>query len=508
MEIANFQYKEKYYMIVLEHNKIKYGYQDNGLFNTNLTKEEINMMDYIMTKIVVQNNTNKHHKYGKTIHNKKLFQIMYDEISEKKFFFEIIDNKYKSPQLEDSIYLYKKFNSYKFYIVEKQSNEGKKRQTKNKKTVKQCVKVYGTFIIIYVSIGFALLSYMKPIFKYIGYSKMNTFYSNEQLDLGDVENQLLKNDKLSQEEKEEFRKFYTMIEENKKYINSHQIKQSLKNYSIEYQEETKKYIRGQNDKLKDHIIIYGKSSYLDCIKDPLYKNTLLHECCHTFHDITISGGLCEAINDTYTYEYTEPFSLNGYAESMCLYSLCEIINPDCFKAYYFQGNKQPLIDELKALINSEELAYNLIGNIDYLTTNELEKENCKNDQEIKKIDELQYELKTELYDSISKYFSAKYSYPIEEDPIMMAYLCNSGFLPEKNIHNKNQDYRSGYETTNIFPKGYFSQEYKEKHPYIELEQTRKDHKNAKHTIKIENIDRKDYSIKYGQQEKQDSPKKR
>lgn len=495
MEVANFNYNGKEYAVVLLNNNLQYGYKENGVFNTNLEKDEIDMMNYAMSKILISSDKSKHHKYGKTIHGGKIFQIMYDEISEKKFFYEIVGNEYKAPSFEDNIYLYEKFNLPKNYFANLKSNNKQEQDKKeNRKTIKQKIKVYGTITTLSLSLGFAVFFRNKPLFKHIECIIVDSLYSNEQIKIEDLEKSLSSNNQLTEEEKDEFRKFYPMVEENKEYINPYLLKYYLKNYHIEYLNENHPFAAGQNYKLENCIKIYNKTSYESCIKDSYYRETLSHECCHTFHDFTIAGGLCEALTETFTSEYAKIATTAYYNERLCLYSLCEIINPDCFKEYYFKGDKRPIIKELTALIDNEDLAYELIGNIDSLFYNGIEEIKCKDKQEKQKIYKLQHELKEEIYDSISKYFTMKYSYPIEEDNVMMAYLCNSGFLPDKNVYNKNQDIREGYKTTNVFPKGYFSKEYKAKNQNVFLEQTNAS--EMKHTLKVKNINREEFLEKY------------
>lgn len=492
MEIANFEYKEKEYVFILENNQIKYGYKENGELHTDFTKEEDDMMKYVMSKIFISSDKKNHHKCGKFIHDRKMFQIMYDEISEKKFFYEIVDNEYKFPTLNDNIYLYKIFNLCVQYLEKNIDTEVIKKHEPNerKKKIKQYVQFFGTHITVFIlstviTAAFTMSKNNKIINNPTEYNMVNESYE-EELTIDDLENNLQKNTNLTDEEKDEFRKFYKMVEENKEYISSDLIIDIFENVNINYVPKEKSGIKGEHDLVTHDIYLYETNSYEDVKEDEYTRTTLYHEIGHEFQKTGINLGhaLLEAVNEQISMEYTNSIPESYYNERMYFYALCELVNLDCFKELKFKCNIKPLINELKKIIDDEELAYELLGNIDCQRNLLYEVYECKTIDEEEEIRKQINDVKEKIYYTISEYFSAKYSYPIEEDEIMMSFLCNPLTFPLENLSNLN-DMHLFHDPRNIF-KGYFSKDFKKAFPYVIVNFTTESMKHMQQETNINN----------------------
>ena len=68
-----------------------------------------------MDKISISSNRKNHIKLNTIFYNRKKFQKFYDKVSGLIFFYEIINNKYKLPSIDDITYLMNKFNISSYY---------------------------------------------------------------------------------------------------------------------------------------------------------------------------------------------------------------------------------------------------------------------------------------------------------------------------------------------------------------------------------------------------------
>lgn len=455
MVVANFKYNDKEYVYVLNNNQVEYGYIENDVINNNLTEQEKQMMDYIFSKITISNDSKNHIKCGITIYNNKQFQIMYDTISERKFFYEIKNNKYCIPNDDDNLYLINRFNPI---ILYKDNNK-----IEHLKTL--AIKINCGMIVVFTSL-ILLNKYEKTPFVYLINSNINSFmdYNSGDYSSDQIKEIVENNNNLSKEEKKFILRYFNIIEENSNHISMKVMQENLSDLNIKYDKfscKDSEYTKGENNFETKEITIYNSESFNDVIELPYGEQTLLHEIIHSFSRITnLGNGLSEAITETMSSEYTNCSISHSYVnERCCLYALLEIIDVEDMKEFYFKGDATVLVDALNEIIQDREMSYELIGNIDLIYDYEvnLVKNNCDIDSTRQ-----YHELKNNIYNSISKYFSAKYGYDITEDQLMMTYLVNSGFATLKidspYIENNNDH--------GINQKGYFSTDYINLHPTV------------------------------------------
>lgn len=494
--VANFNYNNREYVYLLEGNKIVCGYKTNLGIDKNLTKDEKEMIKYVLSKIIISNDKNNHYKCGNFIHNGKRFQIMYDEISKRKFFYQIIDNNYALPSVEDNLYLFKMFNSSILYIKDNNNNPSNSKNHKNNKIefiVDYCMKglrVTASILILGICLEYCGgHNYItKLVSKFVPYSIESM-----------VEN-IKENKNLTEQEKKNVISCFNIIEDNQEYINTFMIENRLKYLNINYNKKTESMILGRYNPLDDLITIYCAESFDEVCDNELYMYIISHKISHIFgsdSNTFLGKSFAEAVNDQFTREYIQNYDEESYYEErMCLYSLCEIINPNDFKELHFKGGCKSIIDDLTDIINDKKMAYELIGNVDSLRHYNKEFYNCKNDEDRDDIYAQYVNTKNEIYNSISKYFYAKYGYNIEYDEIMMLYLVNSGFCSSIDTPFKIND------VTRIISKGYFSSDYKVSNPetiyYKKIIEPNEDHYIQQVTVKNINREmRKEYLEKNG-----------
>ena len=114
--LATFKYNGKEYVYYLDYNVIKYGYYDSNKNICNVDNEiEKRILDIALDKISISSNRKNHIKLNTIFYNGKKFQKFYDKVSGLIFFYEIINNKYKLPSIDDITYLMNKFNISSYY---------------------------------------------------------------------------------------------------------------------------------------------------------------------------------------------------------------------------------------------------------------------------------------------------------------------------------------------------------------------------------------------------------
>ena len=422
MVFATFEVENKEYRYTFINGKICYSYQKHGKICTNLTMEEREMMDNALAKIIISKSTR---------------------------------------HLKDDMYLTNQINS--IILANQKEGENVTKLTQQKFKVPIKVKKGLTTVGLIVEVTVAVMCLLKT---FPGIPYFYDSYQSQQYNLPYsatwIEEALHKNKNLSEEEKEFVYSHLDILEENKEYIDMAAVIYNMQNLHIEYSKEPdqiciEKNASGYFQYYGSKIFIAGGSSFAEVVSNPLLKTTLSHEIGHAFTPASsgLGTGLIEAINETLKYEYSEEYcsKLNTYAsQRICLYAFCEIICTDSLKYLHFRKDITPLINDLTTLIEDEEMAYQLIHEIDMLEINGTFIDNAE-------------ELRASIYKKIGTYFNAKYGYDITQDEIMMAYFSSSGFV---NIDDHIQLSYLGEPYLYEFrvPKGYFSNSYIKKYPNI------------------------------------------
>lgn len=164
MIFATFNYNTKEYIYLFKEGKIVYGYYVNGEIYTDLTMEERNLMDKTYSKFMISTNKENHRKCGVINYNGKKYQIFYDKVSKRKFFFEIEEKGYTMPNPETYLYLDSYFNpEYVCEITDEQSNLEAQIQKLNKENYErkypsiQLSVLTGTLSLILMTTGLGMM---------------------------------------------------------------------------------------------------------------------------------------------------------------------------------------------------------------------------------------------------------------------------------------------------------------------------------------------------------------
>jgi hypothetical protein len=428
MILASFQNKKKEYVYTLKNNKIEYGYKTKEGISNNLTINEINLMNQLYTKFTISKEEKNHKKCGIVQYHNKTFQIMYDIISQRKFFYEINGNTYQTPTLEDFLYLDNKLNPE--YLFLKNTSIFIKNETINRLT--KTILIQGMSITITLSgLHYINQSHIIDNVYLTSHQTIETIQENmSNLTIEDLKLAVEKNDNLSIEEKEFILSNFDILEENIEYIDIPMIYNRLLNLSISYDSSNFPVNEASFSVLAKYttnnvIIVYGCSSFEE-VKEKR-ENDLRHELFHVFtaRHYSLTHMTYEAMNEIFSLEYgNENLKNNSYSlNSNVVYPLIELIGPEKMKEYYFKNNPQILIHSLTDIIDDENKAYELIGMIDNLEINYADQINENPDLSLEEVKENLYSPINAL---INEYFTEKYGYDMMQDEIMENYIYNQG----------------------------------------------------------------------------------
>lgn len=214
--------------------------------------------------------------------------------------------------------------------------------------------------------------------------------------------------------------------------------------------------------------------------------------------------LMEVINELFTREYFEEYcekygvdNGTGYDDMMpYMFGLSELLNEDTLRKYKYNDSLSIIISDLLQTDNNMEKAYELItsiNSIDLYGTNKYnveEKLGLDNaipntitgeyigreplsSEEKELLDNANKEIEENykrIHDGFAYFYEKKYNKDMSNDMVMLLYFYNSPIQTEEE-HQKVIEFlniEKGTKLT-INPKGYVSESYKEKHPYITVE---------------------------------------
>ena len=234
------------------------------------------------------------------------------------------------------------------------------------------------------------------------------------------------NPNLIPDEKMLFSAYNSFLEDNSQYIDMNVLVPKLKNFSIDYTSETNNSAAATCNISDTLITVYGATDFYNTL-----PGVLLHEYGHVVSpQYTFLGtGLDEAVTETIKNEicYDNFGNYQTYHFECCyLKILCETIGAEVFKEYHLTGNIFCVIEELKKIIPDEELAIKLISDIDSITIYNKKLNKDLIFLERKEIEQNIEYCKSEVENSLNRYFCAAKGYDMREDAIVRLYMREYG----------------------------------------------------------------------------------
>lgn len=248
------------------------------------------------------------------------------------------------------------------------------------------------------------------------------------------------------------------IKENKDYIDIKNVIKKLRSFEISYSEinDSKTNVAGSYNSLFNRISLKEKDF------ESSNKRAYFHELNHLISKSKLNNRniISETINELFTREYfgSDSNENQGYEKYMMnAYVLAEILPEDIIKKYKFTDNLSVLISGFLENDDNIDEVYKLIDSI-----NSYEKDYNK------------------IHDGYAYFYEKKYNKNMSDDLNILIYFYGTPIQTEEE-REKIREYLEmdiNDEIISISPKGYISNEYKEKHNFIKIEYT----KNGKKEI--------------------------
>lgn len=222
----------------------------------------------------------------------------------------------------------------------------------------------------------------------------------------------------------------------------------------------------------------------------------------------------ETINEIFTQEYIEKYYQKtldptrgiGYFEELpYMYCLAEILPTDVLREYKFNDNDSIITDGLLNISDNKSETYKLMTSLKSLelyshlisraeTNNNIDEYLKNNDflvspNETEEVKQEEAENYKRIHDGFAYFYKAKYNKEMSDDMNMLIYLYDTPVLTDEEKQKVVEYLNLSTENPNIRfePKGYFSKNYMEAHPYITITYEDKD-QNSK-TININDNNR-------------------
>lgn len=485
----------KNYIVYLENNNIFFGYINNDKLENDLSTFEIINIRTIYNFLV--GNKKDLINLSNTKINNSLVSFFYNPKNRLYAFYEIKNNKYTNLDVNTISKLNCIFNNQDNKLYQDKNNI-------NNKKIKIILKTSAGLITVYI-LSSLVLSYLPnmpqnqfsfkidytldKIYKNANYIEKNTDYSFDEL-----KEIIDSNSNLNDEEKNFLYNLKDEIDENIDYIDIKQVKNNLTELDINYnfksqenivfeKESTSSNIQGSYTFMgreRNRIDLYDNYFAEEANFSSANKATLIHELNHLIskrplllYDGTIGGNikgdiientniynnvLAEMVNEMFAREYStycDNIEFSGYDELMpVMYALAEIIDEDTLRRYKFNSDDYYLNNYFKSLGIDDKYIYTLYKDLNLITSDVLE------------ASEKEY-ICQEVYNIISHMYQKKYDDNMESDMVMLAYFYNTQYsnkginaLLEKELNIDN--------IIKIAPKGYFSKQYKQMHPDVEV----------------------------------------
>ncbi len=522
IKVFEYLYENKKYIAFINNGNIGFGISNNGYIETDISKKESFIIKSIYNfiagdkKYIIELS---HIKF-----NNRIFRTLYNTKNRLYSFLEISTNN----DIQKDTTTLERLN----YILNNQSEMLYKNDNsqRNSKIFNLFVKIGSAIVAVAISSSIILSTLPTVpnnefVFKsdYLIDSlhmSSNTTENNKDFSIDEMLSVIENNQHLNGKEKQIISKIQTEIKENIDYIDAEQLITNLSELKIDYLPYYGDYIDGSdlrtshiypmagayfcNGEDKNTISLMGDEEYNTDAIDNADLTTLFHELNHLMtkrkflmsipgengdiiDDILISLGLNdnqskEMINELFTREYlgtfTNTIDSDGYNWLMPVaYSLCEIIDADTIRKYKFDSDPFYITNALNNIGLDLSDAHSLYMSLNLV--DELMNAHGENAQAEYK------DNNSRIYDIIKKSYELKYNKPMENDLILLAYFYNSDYVNEE-FNERFKNVIECDEIVKINPKGYFSADYKQKHPSVTVEFI-KDGKNM--TMEIDDSNR-------------------
>ncbi len=431
-----FEWNNNILFYKIENGKLQKGKMDNEYESYDLTLEEENVLESVLSKIVKSNNTLR----LKNIEfNQKTFAHLINE-NNYNLFYEIKDNNYSIPVENDLIILNNLYNAQEEYWA---FEESKKEKDYFKRIINYGKKALVVFVTSNLALGLSgQIIVNAQVGDYQTYYQENiveqeTEKENIQLTYQDVVNLVNHNSNLSQKEKELILSNPKYFEDNLKYMDNSHVSKMLKNLKVEYNPNSNGKIQGSFYDSSYKVIVYNAHNF-----DDASKSTLTHEFSHAFAIPPLSYGkvdysqkIIEALNVIVNNEYFghDPVYDSSY-NNVTPYAriLAEIVDPEILKQAFFKTDFSIIENYLKNIINDDAYVKDLFMtiNANFSINDELIQNYNLDDKERQNLLDLSQQNNQLILDHLKQLYETKTNDSIMNNEEIMYWYDKSSLLKD------------------------------------------------------------------------------
>lgn len=428
--VATFDLNGRYYVFYTDMQNMYVGYYETKKIKPITDPEEFKLLNSIYQTFKIVDFKHDFIDYGYTFYKGNNYKMIFDKYDGKRYFFELIDGRYKEISGEVKEHFDKKFNQEVIALADKNTKFNKEVEPKKYKT-----KVY---------IGSTLVTLL--IFSTVKFSDFklveNTNNNEIKYDLeieplkvnnvNEITNLIKNNKNIKIDEKAFLLSLSDIYKDNINNFDLNTLTNNIPNLKIDYDLDNQaKYKLDSITKgcwiLDDNEIIIFKSEEFN---SKVY-HVLLHEfmhcisnggvACNNKDGVALTEGITELIASEYTSTLINEKYVGAYGKQQTYAKmLAEIIGIEVIKDAYFKHNPDILYDELTKLTNEKD-AYNLVRliNDEMIMENKNSLDYYENKPEtIKNLNKIRNDI-DKLY---AKFYKAKYDIEMENDLLMCSYI--------------------------------------------------------------------------------------
>lgn len=452
--IAEFDYNNKKYILYIDNEKNVYAaYLDGQDLKQIFNQDEFELVNKVYQELSTKELKPDFIEYASIFHNGIEYKTVFDLNDNKRYFYELRNNRYEPVDNNLQKYFDSIYNSEIDILYN--GNNDKLELARN--VTKKVVKVGNVTIavIIAANISFTGLKTINLDRSFLqNIEAIKDIYTTDERDHKIIMSYIDKNTRLSNEDKEFILSMNHFFEENEEYFNMSEIKKNLINLRIIYDKDNQENhkmsnrVKGYYTKAFDKITIFY-SDKMD--NDMITKKVVFHEVMHAISDKGyVSKGnlglaLTEGVNELMAEEYLNTYSDTYNKGQTYARIMCELIGPEKVKKSFFGNNIDMVLEELSSICGTKKDAQKFISLLDDEARCDTTLMTSNDRQE--KIDALETKKRVSpVIDTyIRIYYESKFNRKIDEDKLMLAYMdslrltnnLQSEFYHENNIEKIN-----------------------------------------------------------------------
>lgn len=415
--VATFNLNGRNYLFYTDMINMYTGYYEAKKVKNITNSEEYNLLMSIYNQLKIKEFEHEFYDYGYTFYNGKNYKMIFDQYDRKRYFYELINGKYKEVEGETLKYFNNKFNSDITSLADSSENTYYKEFNNKFRRIK-----IEKSLIIVLAKNYQLKELIKDNITFV--KEISLFHEIENPN--QIKEMLNQNEIMPLEDKALYLSLDELYNDNYQYMNL----DNLKDLKVIYEPNNNidEPINGQYYPKEKEIKIYDKEK-LD--KNNIHTN--IHEYIHALsnkglaYDNPDGVALTEGITELITSEYLATINNEKYTGSyqkQQVYAkmLCEIVGTDTVLNAFFKHDYNILIDELNKYTKNELASNNLIRLIN--DEAKYEKELGKKAYQKEMTNEnINFKVIQKQIDRIySVAFEKSKGYPLEEDKLMCSYL--------------------------------------------------------------------------------------